>query len=91
MCRTWLSVSAQRLCVVVCREGRLENTYPKIRGRMPVTAEVFPNRKRTLLVWQGGGNQSKVELAEGEPESRASKTQRNSRQGGIANQRGLVD
>ena len=33
-------------CVV---KAALENAYPKIRGRMPVTAEMLPNRKRTLL------------------------------------------
>ena len=33
-------------CVV---KTALENAYLKIRGRMSVTAEVFPNRKRTLL------------------------------------------
>ena len=33
-------------CVV---KAALENAYPKIRGRMPVTTEVFPNRKRILL------------------------------------------
>ena len=36
VCGTWLSVSAQRLCAVV--KATLENAYPKIRGRMPVTA-----------------------------------------------------
>ena len=30
-------------------KATLENAYPKIRGQMLVTAEVFPNRKRTLL------------------------------------------
>ncbi|XP_078063037.1 phosphoinositide-3-kinase-interacting protein 1 [Mustelus asterias] len=30
-------------------KAALENAYPKIRGRMPVTAEVLPHRKRTVL------------------------------------------
>ena len=30
-------------------KAALENAYPKIRGRMPVIAEVFPDWKRTLL------------------------------------------
>ena len=34
------------LCVV---KATLENAYLKIRGQMPVTAEVLPHRKRTVL------------------------------------------
>ena len=44
-CRFLLSDSALS-CVV---KAALENAYLKIRGQMPVTAEVFSNRKRTFL------------------------------------------
>ena len=31
MCGTWLSVSAQRLCAVVCREGCLGERLPEVQ------------------------------------------------------------